>query len=179
MTPFILFPKEYGPIHRDVQIVTRSGRVAQPSPVDRPLASTSAREDVQRENDEILRQLRTTQARISIWSLLALSITHRDALIRALSHIRVDTATTPEGLIHFLTADKAACIAFSDDDLQPEGSDHVRPLFIDVSCSGRWVPSVLLDNGSALNVCPLVTALGFSLTNFRPSSQTVRAYDGI
>ena len=28
MTPFILFPKEYGPIHRDVQIVTQSGRVA-------------------------------------------------------------------------------------------------------------------------------------------------------
>ena len=27
MTPFILFPEEYGPIHRDVQIVTRSGRV--------------------------------------------------------------------------------------------------------------------------------------------------------
>ena len=34
MTPFILFPEEYGPIHRDVQIVTRSGRVAQPPPVD-------------------------------------------------------------------------------------------------------------------------------------------------
>ena len=28
MTPFILFPEEYGPVHRDVQIVTRSGRVA-------------------------------------------------------------------------------------------------------------------------------------------------------
>ncbi|RVW59354.1 hypothetical protein CK203_109353 [Vitis vinifera] len=28
MTPFILFPEEYGPIHRDVQIVTRSGNVA-------------------------------------------------------------------------------------------------------------------------------------------------------
>ena len=40
--------------------------------------------------------------------------------------------------------------------------------------------SVLLDNGSASNVCPLVTAiaLGFSSTDFGPSSQTVRAYDG-
>ena len=40
--------------------------------------------------------------------------------------------------------------------------------------------SVLLDNGSAMNVCPLVIAiaLGFSPTNFGPSSQTVRAYDG-
>ena len=86
--------------------------------------------------------------------------------------MRVDIATTPEELIHFLTIDKATCIMFFDDDLAPEGSDHVRPLFIDVSCSGHRVLSVLLDNGSALNVCPLVTtiALGFSLSDFRPSS---------
>ena len=180
MTPFILFPEEYGPVHRDVQIVTRSGRVAQPPPVDRPFAGIDARDEIQREDDEILRQLRTTQARISIWSLLASSSTHRDALFRALSQIRVDTATTPGGLIHFLTADRATCIVFSNDDLPPEGSDHVRPLFINVACSGRRVPSVLLDNGSALNVCPLVTAiaLGFSPSDFGPSIQTIRAYDG-
>ena len=101
-------------------------------------------------------------------------------MITTLSQIRVDTTTTPGGLIHFLTADRATCIVFSDDDLPPEGSDHVRPLFIDVACSGRRVPSVLLDNGSALNVCPLVTAiaLGFSPSDFGPSTQTVRAYDG-
>ena len=97
MTPFILFQEEYGPVHRDVQIVTRSGRVAQPPPVDRPFAGIDARDEIQREDDDILRQLRTTQARISIWSLLASSSTNRDALIRALSHIRVNTATTPGG----------------------------------------------------------------------------------
>ena len=101
-------------------------------------------------------------------------------MIRTLSQIRVDTTTTPEGLIPFLTTDRATCIVFFDDNLPLEGSDHVRPLFIDVAYSGRRVSSVLLDNGSALNVCPLVTviALGFSSTDFRPSSQTVRAYDG-
>ena len=179
MEPFILFPEEYGPVHRDVQIVTRSGRVAQPPPIDRPFAGIDARDEIEKEDDEILRQLRTTQARISIWSLLASSSTHRDALIRALSQIKVDTATTPGGLIHFLIADKVICLVFSDNDLPPEGSDHVRPLFIDVSCSGRRVMSVLLDNGSTLNVCPLVTtiALGFSPSNFGPSIQTVRAYD--
>ena len=42
------------------------------------------------------------------------------------------------------------------------------------------MPSVLLDNGSALNVCPLVTSItiGFSSTDFGPSSKTIRAYDG-
>ena len=69
---------------------------------------------------------------------------------------------------------------FSDDDLLSEGSDHVRPLFIDVAYSSHRVSSVLLDNGSALNICPLVTAIAleFLPTDFRPSSQTVRAYDG-
>ena len=94
MTPFILFPEEYEPVHRDVQIVTRSERVVQPPPIDRPFAGIDVRDEIQREDDEILRQLRTTQARISIWSILASSSTHRDALIRALSQIRVDTATT-------------------------------------------------------------------------------------
>ena len=55
MTPFILFQEEYRPVHRDVQIVTLSGRVAQPPPVDRPFDGTTAREDVQREDDEIIR----------------------------------------------------------------------------------------------------------------------------
>ena len=180
MTPFILFPEEYGSVHRDIQIVTRSGRVAQPPPVDRPFAGIDARDEIQKEDDEILHQLRTTHARISIWSLLVSSSTHRDALIRAFSQSRVDTTTTPRGLIHFLTTDRATCIVFSDDDLPPEGSDHVRPLFIDVACSGRRMSSVLLDNSFALNICPLVIAiaLGLSPSDFKLSIQTVRAYDG-
>ena len=111
---------------------------------------------------------------------MATSNTHRDVLIKVLSQIRIDTSTTPGGLIHFLTADKATCIVFSDDDLPPEGLDHARPFFIDVSSSGRRVSSVLLDNDFALNVFPLVTAIafGFSPSDFRPSTQTMRAYDG-
>ncbi|RVW96485.1 hypothetical protein CK203_029680 [Vitis vinifera] len=138
----------------DVQYILRGGRVVrQPPPAAaRPVEGTSAsQEEVRAEDDEILRQLQSTQARISIWSLLASSSTHRDALTRALSQIRVDTTTTPEGLIHMMTAGRATCIVFSDDDLPPEGSDHTRPLYISVGCSGRRVPSVLLDNGSALN----------------------------
>ena len=56
---------------------------------------------------------------------------------------------------------------------------HTHPLYIYVGCSGRQVPSVLLDKGLALNVCPLVTviALGYAPSDFGPSIQTVRAYD--
>ena len=61
---------------------------------------------------------------------------------------------------------------FFDDDLQLEGLDHVRPLFISVAYSGRRVPSVLLDNDSTLNVYPLVATitLGFLSSDFGLSS---------
>ena len=77
------------------------------------------------------------------------------------------------------TTGRASCIVFSEDDLPPEGSDHTQPLHISVGCLARRVPSVLLDNVSALNVCPLTIAiaLGYGLTDFEPSTQTVRAYD--
>ena len=70
-----------------------------------------------------------------------------------------------------MTADRATCIMFSDDDLPPEALDHTHPLYIIVGCSGHRVPFVLLDNGSALNVCPLATAiaLGYAFSNFGPS----------
>ena len=40
--------------------------------------------------------------------------------------------------------------------------------------------TVLFDNNSALHVCPLATtiALGFSPSDFGPSTLTIRAYDG-
>ena len=91
----------------------------------------------------------------------------------------METTTTPEGLIHMMTVDRATCFVFSDDDLPPEGLDHTRPLYIIVGCSGHRVPFFLLDNGSALNVCPLATdiALGYAPSDFGPSTQTIRAYD--
>ncbi|KAL6340431.1 hypothetical protein AAG906_006094 [Vitis piasezkii] len=121
----------------------------------------------------------STKACISIWSLLASASTHRDALTWALSQIRVETTTTPEGLIHMMTAGRATCIVFSDDDLPPKGLDHTCPLYISIGCSSRRVPSVLLDNGSALNICHLATniAIGYAPSNLCLSTQTVRAYD--
>ena len=122
-TAFVLMPEDtVGFDDRDVHIVTRSGRVVQPE--TRPLEGTGSRDDVIREDDEIMRQLQSTQASISIWSLLASSTAHRDALIRSLSRIRVESAISPDGLIHMLTADRATCIVFSADDLPVGGSDH-------------------------------------------------------
>ena len=119
-----------------------------------------------------MRQLQSTQTSISIWILLALSTSHREALIRALSQILVETSTSPEGLIHVLTVDRAICIVFSVDDLPSGGFDHTPPLYIFIGCFRHRVPSILLDNGSTLNVCSLgITVIfDFGLSNFEPSS---------
>ena len=79
-----------------------------------------------------------------------------------------------------LITGRASYIVFFKDDLPLEGSNHTRPFHISVGCLGRHVPSVLLDNEFALNVCPLIataTALGYGPTYFETSTQTVRAYD--
>ena len=100
-------------------------------------------------------------------------------MIKALSRIQVDTTTSLEGLIHKLTAGRAGCIVFSVDDLPLKASDHTRPFHISIGYLGRRVPSVLLKNGFALNVCPLATVivLRYKPIDFEPSTQTVRAYD--
>ena len=101
-------------------------------------------------------------------------------MIRALStQIRVETTTTPNGLIHMMRAGRATYIVFSNDDLSPNGPEHTRPLYISVDCSGHRVLSILLDTGLTLNVCPLaiVIALDYAPSDFGSSTYIVRAYD--
>ena len=145
----------------------------------RPFDGEASSDEVRNENFEIVRQLKAYQACISIWSLLATSTTHYEALVRALSWIQIDTTTLLNGLIHMLTIGKAFCIIFSDNDLPSEGIDHTQPLYITIGCSGCRVSSILLDNESALNIYHLsaIVALAFGLVDFGPSTQTVKVYD--
>ncbi|KAL0008838.1 hypothetical protein SO802_010340 [Lithocarpus litseifolius] len=70
-------------------------------------------------------------------------------------------------------------LAFSNENLPPEGATHTRPLQITIECIGAKVPMILIDNGSTLNVCPFRIALIVSLDieTIIPSPLTVRAYD--
>ena len=57
--PFTLCPKDDDSEGREIQIVTRSGRIAQPPPpAIRPFEGATSHEEVRREDDEVLRQLR-------------------------------------------------------------------------------------------------------------------------
>ena len=70
-------------------------------------------------------------------------------------------------------------IFYSDKDLTKKGKHHNDPLHIIVDALGKRIPMVLVDDGSALNMCSLKTAscLGLSVEDFVPTDQHVRAYD--
>ena len=119
---------------------------------------------------------------MNIWKLLASSYEHRMAVMDALTRIGVDSETTPQGLVNLLTKDIPGTenlISFSDRDLPLKGEIHNKALNLTVVCGKMNIPMTLVDNGSAINVCPLLTGrkLGFKDENFIPSSQGRRAYD--
>ncbi|XP_077226343.1 uncharacterized protein LOC143859575 [Tasmannia lanceolata] len=107
--------------------------------------------------------------------------THRQVVLRELNASQVSVEITPDELVSLVAmARTSKTLSFTDEDLPPEGRDHTRPLRITIICNKKRVPEVLVDNGSALNVCPLSTAvtLGFGPNNFIPSEQGILAYDG-
>ena len=70
-------------------------------------------------------------------------------------------------------------ISYSDKDLTKEGKHHNHLLHITVDAMGKRIPMALVDDGSALNVCPLkiASSLGLSIEDFVPIDQQMRAYD--
>ena len=70
-------------------------------------------------------------------------------------------------------------LTFSNEELRTEGATHTRPLQITIEFMGAKVPMVLIDNGSALNVCPFRNSLtiGLDVEAIIPSPLTIRAYD--
>ena len=58
-----------------------------------------------------------------------------------------------EGMVSLVLATNQ--VFFSDDELPLEGRDHTLAMHIVVKCEDMIVARVLIDNGSALNVCPI------------------------
>ncbi|XP_077217858.1 uncharacterized protein LOC143852360 [Tasmannia lanceolata] len=173
----------------ELRHVTRGGRVIKPAelrvenPVEvaRAVENQRQKQSVEEEEDNLLKQLKKTQANVSVWGLLLASPKHRQVVLRELNLSQVSVEITPDELVSLVAVTRASRdLSFTDEDLPPEGRDHVRPLRITIICNKKRVPEVLIDNGSALNVCPLNTAttLGFEPTDFIPSEQGILAYDG-
>ncbi|XP_077249108.1 uncharacterized protein LOC143888541 [Tasmannia lanceolata] len=171
----------------EVRHVTRGGRVFKPAelrvenPAELARASELFKSKSDEEDENLLRQLKKTQANISIWGLLMNSAKHREVILRELNAAKVSVDITPDQLVGLVAMARVSkTLSFTDEDLTLEGRNHICPLRVTVFCNEKKVPEVLVDNGSALNVCPLstATALGFEPGDFIPSEQCILAYDG-
>ena len=166
----------------EVKVLTRSGQLQQPNPPPHPPQSHPIVDPIDPVNSDVVKQLQKTKVEMNVWKLLATSHEHRKAVMNALVKIGVDDDMTPQGLVNFLTTELPSTsnlISFSDKDLPPEGDQHNKALHLTVVCRQMNVPMSLVDNGSAINVCPLRTAkkLGIKNEELTPSTQGIRAYD--
>ena len=125
----------------------------------------------------VIKQLNKMSVRISLLSLFQSSETHRNALLKALGEAYV-TPTISVDRIGNITAN--ACIAFTDEEIPPEGWDSTEALHITIKCKSHIMPRALLDNGSSLNVMPISTLsrLPIDLADMRKSQMVVQAFDG-
>ena len=90
---------------------------------------------------------------------------HHSALLDDLNGTEVPIETTPREVLSVIGVEAPShpLLAFSNEELPPERATHTRPLQITIECIGAKVPMVLINNGSALNVCPFRSALTIGL----------------
>ena len=104
---------------------------------------------------------------------------HRDARVRALDDARISTDAFPKDIIASLLLTFESTVSFSYNDLQLEGKDHNMPLFIQVIIKAKRTLYVMVDDGSAINVCPLrlFNKFGITVEDLKASNVIIRAYD--
>lgn len=113
---------------------------------------------LKRSEYNVVEQLSKTPAQISILGLLLVSEVHRAKLLKVLNEAHIPSNVTPEEFQDLISQIWAPhIITFTDDEIPPDGTGHTKALYITVRCKEMIVARVLIDNGSALNVCPLAT----------------------
>lgn len=176
--------------------MTRSGRVYSPpqtnpneeaskdSPaVKQPVSDEEAAEFlklVKRSEYKVVETLSKTPAQISMLALLLSSEPHRKVLLRTLNEAYVPGSITTDkfaDVVGYVLSSNQ--IYFNDEELTEDGRGHNKPLHITVTSNGMIVGRVLIDNGSALNICPLATLnrLGVDQSKMRSNGAIIRAFD--
>ena len=82
-------------------------------------------------------------------------------------------------MVGLVTQKKHGEVTFTDDDLPLEGRDHNKALYIAAEINGKKTSCMMVDDGSAINVCPskLMSKLGITTEDLKPSELVIRAYD--
>ncbi|PKI48751.1 hypothetical protein CRG98_030852, partial [Punica granatum] len=129
---------------------------------------------------KIVEQMAKSPAHISLLALLLSSEPHREALLRVLTATQVPKGTPLDRIEETVSSIFSNTILFSDDELPSEGCEYSRALHIVCKCNNYVIGRVMIDNGFALNVCPVTTLkqMNVDLNRVRPSKTAVRAFDG-
>ena len=82
-------------------------------------------------------------------------------------------------MICSLTENAPRAVVFTDDDLPLEGRNYHKVLFIKAEVKGKLTCCVMVDNRSAINVCPLkiLPKLGLTKADMKLSEVVIKAYD--
>ncbi|XP_070024975.1 uncharacterized protein [Nicotiana sylvestris] len=129
----------------------------------------------------VIDQLNKTPAQISILSLLKNSKTHKNALLKVLSEAYVPNNITGGEMANMVgQVLESHKITFYEDELLPEGLGHNKALHITVQYEDYFITRILIDGGSSLNICPLITRkkLGKGLHKIKEGAITIKAFDG-
>ncbi|XP_060202527.1 uncharacterized protein LOC132630957 [Lycium barbarum] len=129
----------------------------------------------------VVEQLKKTPAQIYLLALLMNFETHRNALVKVLNEAYVPAETSSEKLSAMVgEVLEAHKVSFHDDELPPEGLGHNKALNITGRCRDKFISKVLIDGGSAVNICPVTTlrALGMDVGKLRDSHVRVKGFDG-
>ncbi|XP_040955901.1 uncharacterized protein [Gossypium hirsutum] len=106
---------------------------------------------------------------------------HRNTLMKMLNETYVSkdiSISKLDRLVNNISADNF--IFFNDDEIPSGGMGSTKALHITTRCKGRILLGVLIDNGSALNVLPLITLnrLPIDSSHMKTCQNVVRAFDG-
>lgn len=126
---------------------------------------------------EIIRKLEEAPAQISLLNLMLVFKEHRKVLGKAYLPKTVYMDRFKQIVGHILANNT---ISFVIDNIPKEWTGHCKPLRITTISSGYLLGGVLLDGGSALNVCPYDTfkRMNIDKNSSRDSQIVVRAFDG-
>ncbi|PKI41987.1 hypothetical protein CRG98_037605 [Punica granatum] len=165
--------------------ITRSGRVYQGlEPTNKGkapiVAFSTISEAASHPTKKVVEQMGKSPAHISLLALLLSSEPHRDALLKVLTAAQVPKETTPDRIEETVNSIFSNQISFAEDELPFEGQGHLWALHIVCKCNNHVIGRVMIDNGSALNVCPIsmLKQMNVDMGRIRASKTIVRAFDG-
>ncbi|XP_070015019.1 uncharacterized protein [Nicotiana sylvestris] len=164
----------YTPEHLAESSKQASGRVVETGPDD-------LWRKVQDKEYSVVEQLNKTPAQISILALLQSSEAYKNALMKILTKAYVPSNITRGEMANMVgQVLESHKITFHEDELPPEGLGHNKALHITTQCEDHFITRILVDGGSSLNICPLITlrTLGKGLHEVKDGAIGVKAFDG-